>query len=157
MSTFVKTEVLSQLSDQGFRLTQTRKTLIDLILKKKGHWTVHDLTQEVENKIPGLGVATIYRTVALLHKLKYLSETRLGGASTRYEVASAEHHDHLTCKTCGEIFEFENDKIEELQNEIAEKLGFKLTDHRMELFGDCVRTQCKYKSKPLFSNSVHKK
>ncbi|MDB5037843.1 MAG: transcriptional regulator [Bacteriovoracaceae bacterium] len=140
-------EILSRLKSGGYRLTKIRKSLVQFILNKKGHWTIQDLVNDAKHLIPKLGVATLYRTVSLLHKENLLTETRLGGASARYEVSTQEHHDHLTCVSCGEIFEFENDRIEELQRQIAKKLGFKLIDHRMELFGECQRKPCKFKSK----------
>jgi Fur family ferric uptake transcriptional regulator len=141
-------EILSLLKDEGYRLTKTRKALIDIILRKTGHWTIQTLLDETQNLSPKIGVATLYRTVALLLKNNVLIETRLGGGATRYEVSSAHHHDHLTCLTCGHIFEFENDKIECLQIEIAKELGFQLSDHRMELFGNCLRNPCKFR-KPM--------
>lgn len=140
-------EVFLLLRKKGHRLPRTRENLIDLILKRKGHWTIQDLTSEVRKSLPRIGIATVYRTVSLLHRENLLTETRWGGGAARYEVLSPQHHDHLTCVDCGEIFEFENERIEELQTKMAKKLGFKLHDHRMELFGECQKSSCKFKAR----------
>lgn len=146
-------DILSKLKKRGYRITSVRTALIDFILSQPGHWTIQNLDDEAKKKLPSVGVATLYRTVSLLLEEKLLTETRIGGSSARYEVLTLQHHDHLTCTECGEIFEFENDRIEQLQREIAKKLGFKLSDHRMELYGDCVRPGCKFKPRDS-ANSV---
>jgi len=130
------------LKQEGFRLTGTRRSLVKAILNLEGHWTIQDTAARFKKELPGIGIATVYRTVQLLARLRLLSESRIGGGAARYEVADSHHHDHLTCKQCGEIFEFENDQIERLQSLVAKQLGFKLVDHKMELYGDCVRKKC---------------
>lgn len=138
-------EAFSKLKAEGLRLTETRKNLVKAILSLKGHWTIQELEPMIHKQFEDIGIATIYRTVHLLAQLKFLSETKVGGGAARYEVSPYEHHDHLTCKQCDEIFEFENDQIEELQKQMAAKLGFELVDHRMELYGDCLRKNCPHK------------
>jgi len=130
-------EILQILKDEGFRLTGTRKKLIKKILSLKGHWNIQDVANELKKSVTGIGVATIYRTIHLLAEKGILLETKVGADAARYEVAPTHHHDHLTCNDCGTIFEFENDQIENLQKQIAHKLGFELADHRMELYGSC--------------------
>lgn len=123
---------------QGFRITQSRRRLVADILSQKGHWTIHELT----SKMRSTPIASIYRTVRLLRELNFLSESPYAGGSSRYEVKSSDHHDHLTCLDCLKIFEFENDQIERLQKQTAKSLGFRLADHRMELFGNCLKRKC---------------
>ncbi len=130
------------LKKEGFRLTGTRRSLVKAILSLEGHWTIQDTATKLKKDLPSIGIATVYRTVQLLARLGLLSESRIGGGAARYEVADAHHHDHLTCNQCGQIFEFENDQIERLQSLVAKQLGFKLADHRMELYGDCARKKC---------------
>ena len=136
------TDVLDRLKSEGFRLTGTRRKLVTYILQRKGHWTIQELAHETKRAVPGVGVATVYRTVGLLHDLKLLTETQFGAAAPRYEVAPSHHHDHLSCVNCGMIFEFEKEEIEELQRKVARQLGFELIDHRMELYGECIRASC---------------
>lgn len=135
-------DAFEKLKSEGFRLTGVRKTLVEAILRTEGHWTIHDLDVKLKKKIPTVGIATLYRTVQLLTKLRILSETRVGSGAARYEVSTLEHHDHLTCRQCGEVFEFENEEIERLQSVMAKRLGFGLVDHTMELYGDCQRKNC---------------
>ena len=94
-----------------------------------------------------VGYATVYRTLKLLTDAKLANPSRLGDNQMRYEPElPGHHHDHFVCSDCGKIIEFEEQRIEELQEEIAEKLGFQLTDHRMVLFGrplnDCQVSGC---------------
>ena len=138
--------VFDKLKTSGFRLTKTRKELIEFILAHRGHWTIQSLANEAQQKIKGVGVATVYRTVSLLEQQNFLTETQMRDGGARYEVASKAHHDHFVCLRCQRIFEFENDKIELLQREVAKKLGFTLLDHRMELYGECNRPGCKSKN-----------
>ncbi len=137
--------VLNGLKGKGFRLTKVRYALVDFILNQSGHWTIQELTERVQKKIPTVGQATVYRTVGLLHAQGALTESHFGGGIAHYEVSPQEHHDHLKCLDCGHIVEFENDQIEKLQEKVAKSLGFKLKDHRMELFGACQREFCKNK------------
>lgn len=137
--------IFEELKQQGFRLTDVRRKLILYILNREGHWTIQQLAFDAPKFVKGVGVATVYRTVSLLLKLGKLSETRIGTEASRYEVQPEHHHDHLTCLDCDKIFEFENKEIESLQVRVAKNLGFKLKDHRMELFANCIQNNCKNK------------
>jgi Fur family ferric uptake transcriptional regulator len=145
--TDVKKEALQNIRKKGMRLTSLRKQLVNFILSQAGHWTIQDLTQKTKKAVPGVGVATVYRTVNLLVEEGALTKTLTSQGSARYETRPDEHHDHLTCLQCGEIFEFTDPKIEELQEKIAKRLGFVLIDHRMELFGECKDGRCKTRKK----------
>jgi len=136
-------EALKRLQSKGCRLTGSRRNLIQFILTRPGHWSIQNLTPDIRKSFPGVGIATIYRTVHLLLENELLIENRIGTSAARYEVAPTHHHDHLTCVQCGEIFEFENDRIEQLQKQVATNLRFQLIDHRMELYGHCKRPHCK--------------
>jgi len=138
-------EILKGLRTQGFRLTQSRMKIVHFILEQKGHWTIQDLAERARKRMPRISIATLYRTVALLHKQKLLTENLFGDSASRYEVAPLHHHDHLRCMDCGEIFEFENDRIEKLQDQVAKSMGFDLVDHRMELYGRCQIKNCRRK------------
>jgi len=135
-------KAIERLREQGYRLTGVRKLVVHSILKLRGHWTIQEIEKKIKNEVPGLGTATLYRTVHLLAKEQILSETKIGRGAARYEVAGKSHHDHLTCLQCGLIVEFENASIEKLQKQIADRLGFHLADHRMELYGNCERSRC---------------
>lgn len=132
-----KKEAIEALKNKGFRMTQIRETLIGFLMDQKGHWHVQDMGERVTKKYPNIGIATVYRTVNLLADEGFLTKTDMGTGPARYEVMPQDHHDHLTCLDCGLIFEFENEKIEELQKKVSSQLGFKLANHTMELYGHC--------------------
>lgn len=107
--------------------------------KKSGerHVTAQELFEKVSVRDSSVGFATVYRFLRDLAANELVTEVRMGGHASRYELTPKEHHDHLTCTKCGKICEFENEKIEELQSQVAKYFGFNLTGHVLELFGVC--------------------
>ena len=97
---------------------------------------LHKRVTKIDNKI---SIATVYRTVKLFEEAGIVSKHDFKGNKSRYEQAPEEHHDHLIDINTGEIIEFVNEDIEKLQNEVAEKLGYKLVDHRLELYGSKIK------------------
>lgn len=123
---------------QGLRSTRQRDVILDLFLATRQHLSVEDLYMKVKASHPGIGFATVYRTMKLLTDSGIARELTLKNGQIRYEHQLAgEHHDHLICTGCGAIVEFEDETIEGLQKEIAGRHGFSITSHRMELFGLC--------------------
>lgn len=140
---------IEQLKSNGLRITQLRIDLIDFILSSTDHWTIQEMVDRVQKQMPKVGVATVYRTVNLLVDERFVTRTMLEDGTARFETTPEEHHDHMTCVICGKIVEFENQQIEKLQEKVAKELGFKLTDHRMELYGECLDPKrCKKRVKP---------
>ena len=124
----------------GLKSTNQRDAIVDLFLKSSGHMSIDDLLAKVRKRSPKVGYATVYRTMKLLTDSGLAAARQFGDGQTRYEVMSDEHshHDHLICTQCGLILEFENDTIEKLQDEMADRLGgFKLVRHKLELYGLC--------------------
>jgi Fur family ferric uptake transcriptional regulator len=123
----------------GLKSTQQRDVIVDLFIKSKGHMSIEDLLSRVRRKNPKVGYATVYRTLKLLTDCGIAAARQFGDGQTRFEVMDeAGHHDHLICVECGLILEFENDAIERLQDEMAERLGgFRLVRHKLELYGVC--------------------
>ena len=128
---------------KGLRSTAQRRLIIDAFFEGSSHMTIEDLLAEVRTREPSIGYATVYRTLKLLAECGVASERHFGDGQTRYEVADGEgHHDHLICAQCGLILEFENDEIEKLQEQMAERLGgFKIVRHKLELYGLCPKAQ----------------
>jgi Fur family ferric uptake transcriptional regulator len=125
---------------QGLKSTSQRDVIVEQFLRSSGHISVEDLLTKVRRKSPKVGYATVYRTLKLLTDCGIAAARQFGDGQTRYEVMGDEHghHDHLICVSCGLILEFENDTIEQLQDEMAEKMGgFKLVKHKLELYGLC--------------------
>jgi Fur family ferric uptake transcriptional regulator len=124
----------------GLKSTQQREVIVDLFLRSSGHISIEDLLAKVRKRSPKVGYATVYRTLKLLADCGIAAARQFGDGQTRYEVMGENHrhHDHLICTECGLILEFENDTIEQLQDEMANRLGgFKLTRHKLELYGLC--------------------
>ena len=125
----------------GLKVTQQRLVILEEILNGRDHVTAQDVFESVTKKYPEIGFATVYRFLRTLTEQGYTTELRMRGLPARYEWAKKQHHDHMTCLSCGLICEFENDEIEALQQKVAEQLGFKLSDHVLELYGTCARCQ----------------
>jgi Fur family transcriptional regulator, ferric uptake regulator len=132
----------------GLKITDQRLLIINCLHDasfKSGerHVTAQELYEKAVKKDAKIGFATVYRFLRDLATHQFVTEVRLGGQPSRYELTNQEHHDHLTCTGCGKICEFENDKIEKLQASVAEYFGFKLTHHVLELYGLCPSCQSK--------------
>ena len=126
------------LSDKKLKLTTQRSLILDTFLKEEGHISTEELYRKVVPKAPAIGLATVYRTLKLLVKCGLAHERQFGDGQTRYEHSYEHiHHDHLICKGCGKIVEFENPDIEKLQNKIAKKNKFKVYAHKLEIYGLC--------------------
>jgi Fur family ferric uptake transcriptional regulator len=123
----------------NLKSTHQRDIIVELFLKSTGHISIDDLLAKVRKKSPKVGYATVYRTLKLLTDCGIAAARQFGDGQTRFEVMGDHaHHDHLICLQCGLILEFENDTIEKLQDEMADRLGgFKLVKHKLELYGLC--------------------
>lgn len=125
--------------EMGLKVTKQRMAILEGLNVGRAHVTAQEVYEAVNEKHPEIGFATVYRFLRKLTEQNFVTEVRMGGLPARYELTPTEHHDHLTCVTCGKIVEFENTQIEKLQEEIAGSHGFKLTDHVLELYGVCSR------------------
>jgi Fur family ferric uptake transcriptional regulator len=132
-------EVLARyMSERGLKSTRQRSLIVDTFFELGGHVTVEDLWSRVRQQDARVSVATVYRTMKLLSECGLAAARNFGDGQTRYEPAAGRHHhDHLICTRCGTIVEFENDRIEQLQDLVAKKHGFRVTSHKMELYGLC--------------------
>ena len=119
----------------GVRLTDQRKLIAKVMSESEDHPDVDELHRRVNKLDTKISIATVYRTVKLFEEAGILAKHEFKGNKARYEQAPHEHHDHLIDINTGEIIEFVNDDIEKLQKKVAEKLGYKLVDHRLELYG----------------------
>lgn len=130
------------MSERGLKSTRQRSLIIDIFFDMHGHLSVEDVWSRVRQDDPRVSVATVYRTMKLLSESGLAHARNFGDGQTRYEPAvGREHHDHLICTRCGTIIEFENDQIERMQDAVARRHGFKVTSHKMELYGLCKSCQ----------------
>lgn len=133
-----KERLNSFLREQGLKSTRQRDIIATAFLKSGEHMTAEDLYRKVSRKHADIGFTTVYRTLKLLARSGLATERVFADNLTRYEPLSSEdHHDHLICLYCGSITEFENMKIERLQDRIARDFGFETVVHKMELYGYC--------------------
>lgn len=130
--------LLRYMAEHGLKNTRQRALIIDTFFETGGHLSVEEVWSKVRAQDAKVSVATVYRTMKLLAECGLAHARNFGDGQTRYESAAGrEHHDHLICTRCGTIVEFENDRIENLQEIVAKKHGFKVTSHKMELYGLC--------------------
>ena len=120
---------------KGVKLTEQRKIIAKVMSSSKDHPDVDELYKRVSNIDPKISIATVYRTIKLFAEEGIVTKHGFKGGKARYEELSESHHDHLIDIKTGEIFEFVDDEIEKLQKKIAEKLGYDLVDHKLELYG----------------------
>ena len=130
--------VIEFLHGQGFRNTDARRKIVEVVLDADDHFTVDDLIDRIRDRGHRVSRASVYRTMALLVDGGFVESREFNRGQLMYELMEGQdHHDHLICENCDLIVEFENDEIERLQEEEAEKHGFVLRHHSLRLYGLC--------------------
>ena len=124
---------------KGVKLTEQRRIIAKVMSESSDHPDVDELYKRVSKLDSKISIATVYRTVKLFEESGILTKHEFKGGKARYEQAPEEHHDHLIDINSGEIIEFVDKDIEILQNKVAKKLGYKLVDHKLELYGSKIR------------------
>jgi Fur family ferric uptake transcriptional regulator len=135
----VNRDIENKCIKKGVRLTEQRKLVAKVLSESKDHPDVDELHKRVNKLDSKISIATVYRTVKLFEESGILAKHDFKGNKARYEETTQEHHDHLIDINTGEITEFVDDDIEKLQKKVAEKLGYKLVDHRLELYGSKIK------------------
>ena len=120
---------------KGVKLTDQRKIIARVMSDHDDHLDVDDLYSRVSKIDPKISIATVYRTVKLFEEAGILAKHDFKGGKARYEAMVESHHDHLIDVKSGEIIEFVDEEIEKLQKKVAEKYGYTLVDHKLELYG----------------------
>ena len=134
-------EVLKQhLTKHSLKLTRQREFILGTFLKME-HVTAEQMYHLLAKKDPHIGLATIYRTLKLLCDTGLAQERHFGSQTQFDNVSHKGHHDHLICTSCGAIVEFQNCQIEQLQEEVANRNGFTIKTHKLELYGLCSKCQ----------------
>jgi Fur family transcriptional regulator, ferric uptake regulator len=124
--------------DKGLKMTEQRRVIARVLSESADHPDVELVYQRASAIDPHISIATVYRTVRLFEEANILERHefgKFGDGRARYEDAQKAHHDHLIDVKSGQIIEFRNEEIENLQRKVARKLGFRLVDHRLELYG----------------------
>ena len=120
---------------KGVKLTDQRRLIAKIMSNSKDHPNVDELYKRVSALDSRISIATVYRTVKLFEEAGIIAKHDFKGGKARYEELSESHHDHLIDVKTGEIVEFVDEEIEKLQKKAAEKLGYQLIDHKLELYG----------------------
>jgi Fur family ferric uptake transcriptional regulator len=122
-------------AERGLRITEQRRVIARVLSDSHDHPDVEKLHDRAAAIDPGISIATVYRTVRLFEEAGILDRHDFGDGRARYEAAPEAHHDHMIDVETGKVIEFVDPELEALQRQIADKLGFRLVDHRMELYG----------------------
>jgi len=130
------------LKKKGLKITSQRLLVAEKIFGIQDHFTVDSLAEQLKDRRQEISRATIYRIVSVMVEADLLTEHNFGQNAKYYEhIPGHEHHDHILCLDCGRIDEFVNDRIEELQEQIAAQFGYQLADHSLNLYGRCKELQ----------------
>ena len=127
------------LKNNNLKFTIQREVILETLYNSDEHLTpesLHNLIQEKHSDL-NTGIATVYRTLALLEDSNMVTSLSFGAQGKKYELGAKDHHDHMICTKCGNIIEFVDEQIEERQHKIASELGFKMSDHSMQIYGIC--------------------
>ncbi len=137
-----RTLLQDHMAKRGLRSTDQRRLIVETFFQAPNHISIEELLAQVRQQDSRVGYATVYRTLKLLTECGVAFERKFGDGLTRYELADEEsHHDHLICVECGKIIEFGEPRIEALQEEVAERHGFLLKSHKLEMYGTCPECQ----------------
>jgi len=133
-----KNKFRDYLVTRGLKSTNQRELILEEFLRAGSHLSTEDLYLRLRRKHPRIGYATVHRTLKLFAECGIAEQRHFGDGQARYEaIGQDEHHDHLICVACGRIVEFEDPRIEKLQDEVAGEHGFSIQRHRLELYGYC--------------------
>lgn len=129
---------LKHIQKKGLKRTAQRDLILDVFLRTEGHMSGEDLYRLVSAKDPSVGQTTVYRTLRLLTEAKLAREVRFGDGRAHYEHNyKHQHHDHMICSECGKIIEFYSPELEAIQDAMAAKHRFELTEHLLRMIGVC--------------------
>ena len=129
-----KLSIIERCEQQNLRMTEQRRVIAQTLFESDDHPDVEELYRRASALDPKISIATVYRTVKLFEEAGILERHEFRDGRSRYEDADREHHDHLIDLSTGEVIEFVDSEIERLQARVAEKYGYELIDHRLELY-----------------------
>lgn len=127
-------ELTSALRRAGVRITRQRAALLSVIAAADDHPEAQELQRRAESEVPGISLSTVYRTLTELEAQGVILRHQFEGTPARFEHSETDHHDHMIDIDTGEVIEFTDDRIEKLQAEIAEAMGYEIERHRLELY-----------------------
>lgn len=137
----MKKKIDLRLKENEYKMTGQRETVLEVMLSNRGrHLSAEEVLEEARKKSPGIGIATVYRTLEKLTEMDILYKSIFDGGKFRYEIYEGDnhkhHHHHIICLECGKIFEIQEDLLSDLEQKI-ELEGFRIVDHELKFFGYC--------------------
>ncbi|OCL26892.1 transcriptional repressor [Orenia metallireducens] len=129
----------SILAASNYKLTAQRKIILQILINNKGeHLSAEEVYNIVKTEDPGIGLATVYRTLELFCELGIIQQLTFDENCRRYELETGEeHHHHLVCSKCGKVIEFNDEVLEEFESELEKRHSFKVTEHKIKFYGYC--------------------
>lgn len=142
MQQYNEQDFIELLKSKGLKVTTQRKMILEVLAGQPGqHLTAEEIYEIVKEKSPEIGLATVYRTIQLLSELQLIDKLNLDDGYVRYEIGKLDkkqhHHHHLICLTCGNVYTFEDDLLDNLEQRIYDTMSFKVLDHEVKLYGYC--------------------
>jgi Fe2+ or Zn2+ uptake regulation protein len=129
--------LIGSLRHSGYKITQARRAVIETLANQARHITAPDLVEAVQERKPGVGRASVYRTLELLTRLGLVQSSTLGSTSAIYFLAPTRYHHHVICTECQKTVEFDECVLRELEQRLGETLGFQFYGHLVEIYGRC--------------------
>jgi Fur family ferric uptake transcriptional regulator len=140
----------SLLKQNGLKVTTQRVAILEVLNSRPGkHLTAEEIYDYVKKKYPEIGIATVYRTIQMLSELDLIDKLNLDDGYVRYEISkhnnedAGHHHHHLICLKCGNVYAFQDDLLETLEERIKATMGFEVVDHEVKLYGHCKKCRSK--------------
>ena len=138
----------SQLRRAGLKITVPRLKILEIMASSQPrHLSAEDVYRRLLDSNEEIGLATVYRVLTQFESAGLVTRHHFEGGTAVFELNEGEHHDHIVCTDCGRVEEFSDDGIESRQREIAQRLGFEISDHSLTLHGRCVRPDCPHRPK----------
>jgi Fur family ferric uptake transcriptional regulator len=135
------TSLIDALDHAGCRITGPRRAVASLIAERRGHFTAADIVAGARQRYPGIGRATVFRTLDLFASLKLVERVDLPDGDHAYVTCDRRHHHHAICNRCGRSLDLADTGLARLLQDVGNELGFRITSHRLELFGICATCQ----------------
>ncbi|PTX60702.1 Fur family peroxide stress response transcriptional regulator [Melghirimyces profundicolus] len=133
-------QAIDKLKSTGVRMTPQRYAILEFLLTSMGHPTADEIYRALEDKFPNMSVATVYNNLRVFKEAGLVRELTYGDASSRFD-ANMEEHYHIICRECGRIVDFDYPSLVDVEKEAARKTGFRVENHRMEIYGVCAECQ----------------
>jgi Fur family transcriptional regulator, peroxide stress response regulator len=129
-------KAVEQLKSTGVRMTPQRHAILEYLLTSMGHPTADEIYKALEDKFPNMSVATVYNNLRVFKDAGLVRELTYGDSSSRFDANMSDHY-HVICRECGKIVDFDYPSLVDVEKEAAKKTGFRVDNHRMEIYGVC--------------------